>query len=1102
MPAGAVKTPNTARAKDANATKSADRNGSTGSGGKKFVQTRLPFKLIAPLAKGGAADAAATKAAASTSSAVELDLDLEEAEPRAEPRKRKLSYGSESPPETEQLRRSNSKENLQLFAAATATYKKPKTTEANADDVIELDDDEHEDNDNDKDNNNDEKKDSAKKEEDRQAKGNVKEKKLKEKPTDGATHTPIQIKLPLGNKRVKRRKSLKKSEAAQQSPQPKLGSSAERSDSSDDIEAIAESLNPQKRAKVIEVESMASPKTSKTSKPNGAKADTRVQVKASTASAKSKKEGKSKEQAKVEPKAVEDEDVVLLDSSAELEAEEAEPEAEAEAVVKQPSQPSADMDVDVDTDTLITSPEKEQNTKQEESSETEKETEEEGKSASAAPVVAEKLPNLTPKQQRLMEQRRKAREEKERKLQEERRLKQLEKEQREQQRKAERDLKEEQRRKEREDKEEARRKEREEKERKRQAENEEKERKRQAENEEKRKRNEAKEEIQRKKDEERRRKEQEKEEAELKKKRAAATFSKFFVPKQPRQSISGSLEHEQNSSDCDPSHMGNQQLAFRPFQVKDDMIVAPVTRTTLAADTRQLLDTLFHVPDDDEEDGQDLNESIGRTKRPTRAHLYLNELSQGKRKPLASKRDARLQRCAKDEEDDDDVQVVDDLVNAVGTPIVVERPKQVPWMRAKYLHFADNRRPPYYGTWRKRSQVITARRPLGQDKAYFDYEVDSDCEWEEEEPGESLSASEDEKERESEEESEEEYNEWFVPHGHLSDEELQNDGELEDGNTREAQKAKLQVLQQEFAQEMKKQTKKIKPRLLGPVWLDEDGNKSQLCPAVFIQTIDMYGCWQLQPLTLEPPQESGEEEEPLEEAKAKPATLQLDEQLLQQLVRLIHGNSNAKMFLIAEYLEYLKTQITPESQTMLPSKTMLREKFDELATWKPVEKSVGAEAKKSKKPKKRLCWVVAAETLHRFHLDELTLQNQWNYTLTPKVSKADTSLPEASLAVEAADAPGTPKTDADKAGKAKDSAASTPTASTGTPSTAATRASSVKKRVNLLMSVPRDQQFHAATKNALISQYLRKSDDPPTKQKPSPAPPPGGCSDDVVLLSD
>jgi len=388
-------------------------------------------------------------------------------------------------------------------------------------------------------------------------------------------------------------------------------------------------------------------------------------------------------------------------------------------------------------------------------------------------------------------------------------------------------------------------------------------------------------------------------------------------------------------------------------------------------------------------------------------------------------------------------------------------------------------------------------------QAHFDYEVDSDCEWEEEEPGESLSASEDEKERESEEESEEEYNEWFVPHGHLSDEELQNDGELEDGNTREAQKAKLQVLQQEFAQEMKKQTKKIKPRLLGPVWLDENGNKSQLCPAVFTQTIDMYGCWLLQPLTLEPPPELVREEEPLEETKAKPIVLQLDEPLLQQLVRLVHGNSNAKVFLISEYMEYLKTQMTQETQT-LPSKTVLREKFDELASWKPVVVDTVSDTKKSKKPKKRLCWVVNAEMLQKYKLDNLTLQNQWNYTLTPKASKADTSLRDPTPPPESGEASGTPKSNQDiqKITKRGESTPSTPTTSTCSPSTVA---SSTKKRGTLLMSVARDQQFHAPTKNALISQFLRKQNDEPTapesKPSSSPAPPPV-IVDDVVLLSD
>lgn len=387
-------------------------------------------------------------------------------------------------------------------------------------------------------------------------------------------------------------------------------------------------------------------------------------------------------------------------------------------------------------------------------------------------------------------------------------------------------------------------------------------------------------------------------------------------------------------------------------------------------------------------------------------------------------------------------------------------------------------------------------------QAHFDYEVDSDCEWEEEEPGESLSASEDEKERESEEESEEEYNEWFVPHGHLSDEELQNDGELEDGNTREAQKAKLQVLQQEFAQEMKKQTKKIKPRLLGPVWLDENGQKSQLCPAVFTQTIEMYGCWQLQPLTLEPPPEAVAEEDAAEESKTvKPSTMQLDEPLLQQLVRLIHGNSNSKVFLISEYLEYLKLQLPPDSTLLLPSKTLLREKFDEMAIWKAVELDVDS---KKKKPKKRLCWLINSETLHKYQLDDLTVKNEWNYTLTPKTSKADTSLREAS--------PPEPSTEATPTTTTETTITTTTSTPTGAPrvatATATASASSTgtpsgtKKRATLLMSVPRDQQFHAPTKNALISQYLRKQNDAEAeKKKKSPAAA-SLPSDDVVLLSD
>ncbi|KAH8292864.1 hypothetical protein KR044_001661 [Drosophila immigrans] len=1012
MPAGIViKTPNSGRAKNTNNNNN-NGNGNTsgGSSGKKFVQTRLPFKLITPGTTTSEGTADATTAIASTSAAA-MNVDLIEDVVEREPRKRKLSYGLDKETDVEvaaSLRRSNSKENL---LSTPKNNKKPKTAENENFDCIELIDDDDGDADGDE-------------EEEEETESKVKVKGSKEKTAELAA--PVQIKLPLNNKRAKRRKSLKKSEADVEKTPPVV--TVERSDSSDDIEAIAEQLNPLKRPKV---QSMAKTKETK--------------------------------------------DEVRMDVESD------EPLAESD------SEPNAVTELLSSTDVEL----------------------EQQIHESAVAGPAEKPQKLTAKQQKLLEQRRKAREEKERKLQEERMLKQQEKEEREQQKRAERENKEEQRRKEREDKELAKRQEREEKERKRQAEVDKK-------DEEKRKRNEAKEEIQRKKDEDRRRKELEKEEAELKKKRAAATFSKFFVPKHPRHSTGGdSLEQlDQNSCDSGPSNgHAAQTLAFRPFQIKDDMIMAPVVRATIDKETRRQLDRLFHdANEDDEDDEMDLNGSIGRVKRPTRSQLYIGQLSLGKRKPLCSKRDGRLQRRAKDDEDDDDVQIVDELANA-GTPIIEERPKQLPWVRAKYLHFADNRRPPFYGTWRKRSQQIKARRPLGQDKTYFDYEVDSDCEWEEEEPGESLSASEDEKERESEEESEEEYNEWFVPHGHLSDEELQNDGELEDGNTREAQKAKLQVMQQEFAQEMKKQTKKIKPRLLGPVWLDENGYKSELFPAVFTQTIDMYGCWQLAPLTLEPLPETVRDEEPVEAAKAAKTVLKLDEALLQQLVRLIHGNRNAKVFLISEYLEYLKGQITQETIT-LPPKTLLREKFDELASWKPIvmDTSSGQSlaVKKSKKPKKRLCWVVSAEMLQKHQLVELSLLNQWNYKLTPKVNKADTALhePTPPLAAET-ETDVTPKSDLSKKTKRGKSFPSTPNTTTTTtvipsPSVAlpiGIVSSSTKKRAALLMSVERDQQFHTPTKNALISQYLRKQNSKSGENK-KPSRAPTSSSDYVELLSD
>ena len=55
--------------------------------------------------------------------------------------------------------------------------------------------------------------------------------------------------------------------------------------------------------------------------------------------------------------------------------------------------------------------------------------------------------------------------------------------------------------------------------------------------------------------------------------------------------------------------------------------------------------------------------------------------------------------------------------------------------RYKYLSFCENVRPPYYGTWSKRSKFVNGKKPFGIDASQLDYDVDSEGEWEEEEDG-------------------------------------------------------------------------------------------------------------------------------------------------------------------------------------------------------------------------------------------------------------------------------------------------------------------------------------------------------------------------------
>lgn len=101
-------------------------------------------------------------------------------------------------------------------------------------------------------------------------------------------------------------------------------------------------------------------------------------------------------------------------------------------------------------------------------------------------------------------------------------------------------------------------------------------------------------------------------------------------------------------------------------------------------------------------------------------------------------------------------------------------------LRARLLQFHEDVRPPYFGTWQKESKLVTGRRPYGQDNEILDYENDSEAEWDLGGPGESLKGDDSE-----DEEGVDDYEidmKTFVPHGYVSDDEIDKNSDNEDSS--------------------------------------------------------------------------------------------------------------------------------------------------------------------------------------------------------------------------------------------------------------------------------------------------------------------------------
>ncbi|XP_077390846.1 chromatin assembly factor 1 subunit A [Festucalex cinctus] len=363
---------------------------------------------------------------------------------------------------------------------------------------------------------------------------------------------------------------------------------------------------------------------------------------------------------------------------------------------------------------------------------------------------------------------------------------------------------------------------------------------------------------------------------------------------------------------------------FAPFEIKDNMCMAPLCRVRCEESALEELDRCLSRPSD----------------RPCSLKDWISQ------KPRRSA--ATRPRVANSDSD----------CIAVDGPTPEGVPDRKLYGPMKLLLFRENHRPAYWGTWRKKSLHISPRCPLRKDTDLLDYEVDSDEEWEEEEPGESLSHSEGEDEDEGGEDDDDNDG-FFVPHGYLSDDE----GALEeaDGGDLEKQKLQQRLKAREWEELMstKNKMKVLQPVVRGCLW-EGDGAVSDLLQA--------YAACLIEPLPKADVSASPEEQ-------AEKCTREAH--LLGQLLPLLHGNVNSSKVIITEFREFCRQKTSsstpppplssPESSADVPTRIQLKRLIQNNAVY---EKRANY---------RRCCWYIHADVLSRFGLEALPVPSQWSY---------------------------------------------------------------------------------------------------------------------------
>ncbi|ESO12654.1 hypothetical protein HELRODRAFT_159230 [Helobdella robusta] len=325
--------------------------------------------------------------------------------------------------------------------------------------------------------------------------------------------------------------------------------------------------------------------------------------------------------------------------------------------------------------------------------------------------------------------------------------------------------------------------------------------------------------------------------------------------------------------------------------------------------------------------------------------------------------------------------------------------------KMKFLQFHDNYRPAYYGTWMKKSSSVSGRRPFAKDSKHLDYEVDSDEEWEEEEPGESIVNSEGEEETEDAEKVEEEGDddEFFVPHGYLSEGEGCDEGD-EDDFSPEALKQMQMLKAKNFEASMKcNKIEKLQPVFHGlffwnPYYTSNSSNNKTPADKKYEDMAKFFKDFMAVPINYEFPIDLNEpasssitsspSEVPLTQDKStsKKRIYAVPEEAIPFLIKLVHGCywSSDKMtrefkhfWLTRNKLDASNSQIPEinDDDNFVISKRQLEAKIKEIATYK-----------KDAKHSNRL-WYVNDDILIKYQLQHLPIPSAWEWSNAPSSSR-------------------------------------------------------------------------------------------------------------------